>query len=38
MDELTQSIKEEVLWCMLFVDDIVLLDETQNKCNAMLEV
>ncbi|KAG5583946.1 hypothetical protein H5410_044380 [Solanum commersonii] len=29
---------EEVPWCMLFADDIVLIDETQDKVNARLEV
>ncbi|XP_055830899.1 uncharacterized protein LOC129899928 [Solanum dulcamara] len=28
MDELTRFIQEEVSWCMLFVDDIILIDET----------
>ncbi|KAG5615078.1 hypothetical protein H5410_014902 [Solanum commersonii] len=38
MDELTRSIQEEVPWCMLFADDIVLIDETRDKVNARLEV
>ena len=33
MDELTRAIQNEILWCMLFVDDIVLVDETElEKC------
>ncbi|XP_070025990.1 secreted RxLR effector protein 78-like [Nicotiana sylvestris] len=28
MDALTYHIQEEVSWCMLFADDIVLIDET----------
>ena len=28
MDELTRLIQDEVLWSILFVDDIVLVDET----------
>ena len=27
MDELTRAIQDEISWCMLFVDDIVLVDE-----------
>lgn len=28
MDKLTQYIQGEVAWCMLFADDIVLIEET----------
>lgn len=38
MDELTRSIQDEVSMCMLFADDIVLIDETRNRVNARLEV
>ena len=38
MDELTRSIQEEVPWCMLFADDIVLVDETRYGVSARLEV
>ncbi|XP_015158730.1 uncharacterized protein [Solanum tuberosum] len=38
MDELTRSIQENVPWCMLFADDIVLIDETRDRVNARLEV
>ncbi|XP_049344157.1 uncharacterized protein LOC125808515 [Solanum verrucosum] len=38
MDELTRSIQEKVPWCMLFADDIVLIDETRDRDNARLEV
>ncbi|KAL3356212.1 hypothetical protein AABB24_017079 [Solanum stoloniferum] len=38
MDELTRSIQEKVPWCMLFADDIVLIDETRDRVNARLEV
>ncbi|KAL3351497.1 hypothetical protein AABB24_019876 [Solanum stoloniferum] len=38
MDELTRSIQETVPWCMLFADDIVLIDETRDRVNARLEV
>ena len=29
MDELTRAIQDEILWCILFTDDIVLVDETR---------
>ncbi|WMV15276.1 hypothetical protein MTR67_008661 [Solanum verrucosum] len=38
MDELTRSIQEKVPWCMLFADNIVLIDETRDRVNARLEV
>lgn len=38
MDELTQSIRDEVLWCMLFADNTLSTDETRNRVNARLEV
>ena len=38
MDELTKSIQEEVLWCMLFADDIVLMDEIRHGVNVKLEI
>jgi len=38
MDELTRVIQDEILWCMLFVDDIVLVDETRAGVIAKLEL
>ena len=38
MDELTGQIQDEVPWCMLFADDIVLVDETKKVINAKLEL
>nr|XP_033517432.1 uncharacterized protein LOC117281687 [Nicotiana tomentosiformis] len=38
MDALTHSIQGEVLWCMLFTDNIVLIDESQTSLNDRLEV
>ncbi|XP_060179517.1 B3 domain-containing protein REM17-like isoform X4 [Lycium barbarum] len=37
MDGLTRQIQGEVPWCMLFADDIVLIDETRSGVNAKLE-
>ena len=38
MDELTKHIQDDIPWCMLFVDDIVLIDETKSRVNAKLDV
>ena len=38
MDELTRVIQDEITWCMLFADDIVLVDETRAGINAKLEL
>ena len=38
MDEITKSIHEDILWCMLFADDIVLIDETKEEVNKKLEL
>ena len=37
MDELTRRIQEEVPWCLLFVDD-VLINETREGVNVKLEL
>ena len=29
MDEFTRAIQDEIPWCMIFADDIVLIDETR---------
>jgi len=37
MDELTREIPDEIPWCMLCLDDIVLIDKTREEINAKLE-
>ena len=37
LDELTREIQDEVPWCLLFADDIVLVDETRQRVNDKLE-
>jgi len=37
MDELTRGIQDEIFWCMLFADDIVLIDEIREGVNTKLE-
>ena len=34
MDEFTKLDQEEVPWCMLFVNDIVLVNETRGGVHA----
>jgi len=38
MDELTRAIQDEIPWCMLFADDIVIVDETRARVNTKLEL
>ena len=38
MDEITKSIHEDIPWCMLFADDIVLIGETKEEVNKKLEL
>jgi len=33
----TKGIQDELLWCMLFADVIVLVDETREGVNEKLE-
>ena len=37
MNELTKGIQNGLLWCMLFVDDIALVDESRQGVNNKLE-
>ena len=36
MDKLVRAIQDDISWCMLFADDIVLVDETRARVNAKL--
>jgi len=38
MDDLIRAIQDEIPWCMLFANDIVLVDETKDRINAKLEL
>ena len=37
MNKLTKGIQDEIPWCMLFVDDIVLINETREGANTKLK-
>jgi len=38
MDEVTRNIQGDIPWCMLFADDVVLVDECQAGVNRKLEL
>lgn len=38
MDKLTKHIQEKASWCTLFVDNIVLVDKTNENMNNKLEL
>ena len=38
MDKLTRAIQDEIQWCMLFADNIALVDETRGGVYAKLEL
>ena len=38
MDEVTRNIQEDIPWCMLLADDVVLVDESQARVNRKLEL
>ena len=38
LDEITKSIHEDIPWCMLFADDIVLIGKIKEGINKKLEL
>jgi hypothetical protein len=38
MDEVIRDIQGGILWCMLFVDDVVLVDESRTGVDQKLEL
>ena len=38
MDEVIRDIQGDIPWCMLFVDDVVLVDESRTGVNQKLEL
>src|SRR5688572_17107910 len=38
IDEVTRDIQGDIPWCMLFVDDVVLVDESREGVNRKLEL
>ena len=38
MDELTRAIQDEIPWCKLFADDIILVNQTRAGVNVKLEL
>ena len=38
MDEVTRNIQGDIRWCMLFADDVVLVDKSQAGVNRKLEL
>ena len=38
MDDVTRDIQGDIPWCMLFADDVVLVDESRTEVNQKLEL
>jgi Reverse transcriptase (RNA-dependent DNA polymerase) len=38
MDEITKDIQRDIFWCMLFADDVVLIDESIIGVDQKLEL
>lgn len=37
MDKLTKSLQDKAFWCMMFVDDMVLVHENKNVLEGILK-
>jgi hypothetical protein len=38
MDKVTRDIQGDIPWCMLFADDVVLIDESRARLNRKIEL
>jgi hypothetical protein len=38
MDEVTRDIESGIPWCMLFIDDVILVDESRTEIDQKLEL
>uniref|UniRef100_A0A0A9D438 Reverse transcriptase domain-containing protein n=1 Tax=Arundo donax TaxID=35708 RepID=A0A0A9D438_ARUDO len=38
MDEVTRDIQGDILWCILFADNMMLVDDSRTKVNGKLEL
>jgi hypothetical protein len=38
MDEITNDKQKDIPWCMLFADDVVLIDESKTGVDQKLEL
>jgi hypothetical protein len=38
MDEITNDKQKDISWCMLFADDVVLIDESKTTVDQKLEL
>jgi hypothetical protein len=38
MDEVIRDIQSDISWCMLFADDVVLMDESRTEVDQKLEL
>jgi hypothetical protein len=38
MDEVTRDIQSDIHWCMLFTDDVILVDESRTGVDQKLEL
>jgi hypothetical protein len=38
MDEITKDIQGDIPWCMLFANDVVLIDDSRIGVNQKLEL